>query len=200
MESVMTASTEPAFRAVPETEARPATSLWLVIALVVAVLGLAGSLYLSLGLQLKACPLCFYQRTFMMSLVAVLGIGLMSGLGRSGRLGLLAFPLAVAGLGVALFHVYLEMVGKLECPAGLLGLSTVPRQSALVFSLLAVLLLSDVRVNPEASRRWPTQIAGVLLGGVLAWFSCISNPPMPPPPIMPYQAPPDVCRPPYQPQ
>jgi disulfide bond formation protein DsbB len=171
-----------------------------VIALVVAVLGLAGSLYLSLGLQLKACPLCFYQRTFMMSLVAVLGIGLMSDLGRSGRLGLLAFPLAVAGLGVALFHVYLEMVGRLECPMGVLAFGTAPRQSAMVFSLLAVLLLADVRANPEARRRWPLQLGSVLLGGVLAYFSCISNPPSQRPAPEVYLKPPDICRPPLAPQ
>src|SRR5438093_13276732 len=81
-------------------------------ALAVAVAGLAGSLFLSLGMNLKACPLCFYQRTFMMSLVAVLGVGLLAGAARPGRLALLALPLAVAGLGVALFHVSLELRGN----------------------------------------------------------------------------------------
>src|SRR5262245_57474276 len=88
--------------------------------LVVAVAGLAGSLLLSLGLNLKACPLCFYQRTFVMSLVAMLGLGLAARAARPARLLLLALPLAVAGLGVALFHVRLEWAGKLECPDGLL--------------------------------------------------------------------------------
>src|SRR5437588_24591 len=73
-------------------------------ALAVAVLGTVGSLLLSLGLGLKACPLCFYQRTFMMSVMAVLGMGLVLGSERPGRLCLLALPLAVAGLGVAMFH------------------------------------------------------------------------------------------------
>ncbi len=77
-------------------------------ALVVAVAGLSGSLFLSLGMHLKACPLCFYQRTFMMSLAAVLGMGLLLGVA---RLGLLTLPLAVAGLGIALLHVSLEIGG-----------------------------------------------------------------------------------------
>src|SRR5436190_1735483 len=106
----------------------PAPSLLIWAALLVALAGLAGSLFLSLGMNLKACPLCFYQRTFAMSVVAVLGMGLFTG-GRSGRLGLLTLPLAVAGLGVAVFHVYLETAGKLECPQGLLGWGSAPRQS-----------------------------------------------------------------------
>jgi disulfide bond formation protein DsbB len=70
--------------------------------LAAALVALAGSLYLSLGMGLKACPLCFYQRAFAMSLVAVLGMGVLTGAGQSGRLGLLSVPLAAAGLGVAL--------------------------------------------------------------------------------------------------
>jgi disulfide bond formation protein DsbB len=34
---------------------------------------------------LKACPLCFYQRTFLMGLVAVLGMGLLARAARPGR-------------------------------------------------------------------------------------------------------------------
>jgi len=171
--------------------------LW--VALFVALAGLAGSLALSLGLGLKACPLCFYQRTFMMSLVAVLGIGLVA---RSERatLGILALPLAVAGLGVALFHVSLEMGDKLECPAGLFGLGTAPQQSLVLFALLFILLIADTVLN----RRWSVQqgagtIAGLVLGGLLAVASSISNPPMPPPPKEPYTKTPDICRPPFRP-
>jgi hypothetical protein len=40
-------------------------------------------------------------------------------------------PLAVAGLGVALFHEYLELTGKLECPSGVMGVGTAPRAIAL---------------------------------------------------------------------
>src|ERR1700736_6488930 len=70
-------------------------------ALLVALLALAGSLWLSIGMKLKACPLCFYQRTFVMGVVAVLGIGLLTGQRYRAVLNLLALPMAVAGFGVA---------------------------------------------------------------------------------------------------
>src|SRR3954471_1187479 len=93
---------------------KPSAGCW--AALVVALAGLAGSLYLSLAMGLRACPLCFYQRTFVMSVGAVLALGLLGAAARPGRLALLALPLAIAGLTVALFHVSLELRHKLECP------------------------------------------------------------------------------------
>lgn len=64
------------------TAVRGEPRVWVWCAFVVATIALAGSLLLSLVLGLKACPLCFYQRTFIMSLVGVLGIGLLTGAGR----------------------------------------------------------------------------------------------------------------------
>jgi disulfide bond formation protein DsbB len=147
-------------------------------------------------MHLKACPLCFYQRTFMMSLVAVLGMGLLAGATGPGRLSLLTLPLAFAGLGVAAFHVWLEASERLECPRGLLGLGTAPKQSLAVFAVLAGLLLLDaLRLGPGA---WTLAIAAVLLGAALAVGSCTSNPPMPEPPPKPYPGEPEICRPPFR--
>jgi disulfide bond formation protein DsbB len=160
-------------------------------ALVVAIAALAGSLFLSMGMGLRACPLCFYQRTFVMSLVAVLGMGLATRTAPS-TLALLSLPLAVAGLGVALFHVSLEVTDKLECPAGVLGLGTAPQQSLSVYIVLCVLLtLAVPRTN-----RWSAGAAAVL-GILLAAASCTSNPPMPAAPTAPYKSPPEICRPPF---
>ena len=172
--------------------------IWAAFALALA--GLAGSLFLSLGMNLKACPLCFYQRTFAMSLVAVLGMGLLTGV-RPNHLGLLALPLAVAGLGVALFHVRLEITGKLECPRGVLGLGTAPKQSLAVFAVLFLLLLGGVLSGEPAGRgKWAALFGGVVLGALLAVASCTSNPPPPAPPKAPYADPhPEICRPPYRP-
>lgn len=167
-------------------------------ALVVAVSALAGSLALSLGLGLKACPLCFYQRTFAMSLVAVLGMGLSARAARPGRLALLALPLAVAGLGVALLHVSLEVRGKLECPAGVAGLGTAPQQSLAVFVVLTGLLTAGA-VRGADVRSLAALAGALVLGVLLAIASCIANPPAPPPPARAYPSPPDVCRPPFQP-
>jgi disulfide bond formation protein DsbB len=197
----MTMSGSPDASAIEAAPARPGTAVaspWLCGALLVAVLALGGSLFLSLGMGLKACPLCFYQRTFAMSLVAVLGMGIAAGVARGGRLGLLTVPLAVAGLGVAVFHVYLEAAGKLECPVGLLGWGTPPKQSLALFALLTIFLLADVVTGgASAAGRWPALPAGLVLGVLLALGACTSNPPMPEPPKAPYPKPPDVCRPPY---
>jgi hypothetical protein len=149
-------------------------------------------------MDLKPCPLCYYQRTFAMALVGVLGMGLVTGAGQAGRLSLVALPVAVAGLGVALFHVWLEATGKLECPQGVLGWGTAPQQSLAAFGLTAALLVgAAVRGPAPWPGRWPAVIGGVVLGGLLALAACTSNPPMPVPPEKPYpKKPPDICRPP----
>src|SRR5947209_14635756 len=121
----------------PSQAANSGALTWL--ACLVALAASVGSVYLSVGLGLNACPLCFYQRTFAFAAFGVLLVGLLIGAQRSG-LSLLALPLSVGGLGVAVFHVFLELNGTLECPAGLFGLGTVPQQSLLAFVLLTGLL------------------------------------------------------------
>src|SRR5438876_9357133 len=112
-----------------EKSSSPATSACTWTAFAAAVVTVAGSLALTLVDNKQACPLCFYQRTFALCLVAVLGQGLLSGAIPSGRLAVLALPLAIGGLGVAAFHVSLEARGILECPAGLFDVLTAPKQS-----------------------------------------------------------------------
>ena len=197
--------------------------------LLVALVALGGSLWLSIGMKLKACPLCFYQRTFVMGVVAVLGIGVLTGQRHRAVLNLLALPLAVAGLGVAAFHVYLELTGKLECPAGVLGIGTAPQQSFVVLAFLLALIIAGVVRSgtlgeahlppaslpqpPAAERacragcgrpggqaRLATAGAAVVLGLLLAWGAVASSPPMPPTPPQAYTTPLDICRPPFHPQ
>jgi hypothetical protein len=48
----------------PAPQPNPASSVVTWLALVAALVVSAGSLWLSLGMNLVACPLCFYQRTF----------------------------------------------------------------------------------------------------------------------------------------
>jgi disulfide bond formation protein DsbB len=180
----------------PQALREPSPLLWAALALTVAAGGLVGSLLLSLGMNLKACPLCFYQRTFMMSLVALLGMGLLASVPRPGLLSLLALPLAVAGLGVASFHVWLEASGRLECPQGVLGLGTAPQQSLAVFAVLAGLLLFDALRWGVGARALP--VVAVLLGAALTVASCTSNPPVQRPDPKVYDQPPDGCRPPLQ--
>lgn len=167
--------------------------LWACAALALAVVGTLGSLSLSIGLGLKACPLCFYQRTFVMAVLAVLIVGLLVDRSQSDFLCLLCLPLAVGGLGVAAFHEYLVIAGKLECPNGLFGIGTAPLQSLILLVALAVC------VGLGTERRIAAAAGGSALGLALAWACLASSPPMPPAPTKPYDQPPDVCRPPYRP-
>src|SRR4051812_471186 len=114
------------------------------VALLLALGASAGSLYLSLGLQLKPCPLCYYQRSYALATFALLATGLAAGMGSTLPLSLLALPISLAGLVVAGFHVWLELNGKLECPGGILAnLGTAPKQSLAVFLCLTVVLAVD---------------------------------------------------------
>src|SRR5437762_5605329 len=106
----------------PPTNA--ASSTWTWLAALVALVALAGSLYLSIGMGLKACPLCFYQRTFVMGVVAVLCLGLLLPGVRTSVLNVLALPLAVGGLAIAGWHTYLEAGGFLECPDGVFAIGS----------------------------------------------------------------------------
>ncbi len=169
-------------------QAGVAASGWTWAALLLSLVALAGSLWLSIGMKLKACPFCFYQRTFVMSVVAVLVIGLLTGQRHRAVLNRLALPLVVAALGVAGFHVYLEVTGKLECPAGVLGLGTAPQQSLAALS------------RQVGEQHLAAVGAGVVLGLLLAWAAVASSPPMPPAPTQAYTTPLDICRPPFHPQ
>jgi hypothetical protein len=149
-------------------------------------------------MKLKACPLCFYQRTFVMGVVAVLGIGLLTGQRHRAVLNLLALPLVVGALGVAVFHVYLELAGKLECPAGALGVGTAPQQSLAVLIVLLVSVAVGVVQSPKFGEPHPAAAgAAVVLGLLLAWGAVASSPPMPPAPTQAYTTPLDICRPPF---
>jgi len=182
-------------RPAPVPQAIPAALVWL--PLLVAVMALAGSLWLSLGMHLKACPLCYYQRTFVMGVVAVLGVGLLAGPRHRGALNLLALPLAAAGFAVAVYHVYLEVTGKLECPAGLLGVGTAPQQSLAVLTVLVALVATGAVRGGDVTRSnvAPAVVAAVL-GVALAVAAVTSASPAPPKSYDVF----DMCRPPLRPQ
>jgi disulfide bond formation protein DsbB len=167
----------------------------------VALVALAGSLWLSIGMKLKACPLCFYQRTFVMGVVGVLAVGLLTGQRYRAVLNLLALPLVVAAVGVAAFHVYLEMAGKLECPSGIMGIGTAPQQSlAVLTALLVVVGVGLVWSWQSGEPHLAAAGAAIVLGLLLAWGAVASSPPTPPAPSQPYATPLDMCRPPFLPQ
>src|SRR5687768_3826771 len=104
-------------------------AIWNITSACIALLGAAGSLWLSIGMGLKACPLCFYQRTFLLAIAGILVTGLLTRARGSPLLPGLALPAAVGGFGVACYHVFLELNGTLECPRGIFGWGTAPQQS-----------------------------------------------------------------------
>jgi disulfide bond formation protein DsbB len=171
------------------------SSRWTWAALVVSLIAGVGSLYLSMGMKLQACPLCFYQRAFMLGTFAVLATGLFAGLGRTVSLGLLAFPLAIAGLAIAGTHVNLERTGTLECPIGVLGLGTAPQQSLASFILLALILFIDCAQSNVRSLMTISVAMG--LGFVLAIGCLNSNPPPEDAPKKPHEGSLIKCRRPY---
>lgn len=172
------------------------------IALAVATMGSLGSVYLSIGLGLKACPLCFYQRSFMMAAAVSLLVSFWLDGVRSTRLCIVALPFAVAGLGVAMFHEYLVLSGKLECPPALFGWGDGPLQSLAVFSLLTAVCLVGAFFYRHSSARQgiPSILAATFLGVGVAWACIASAPSLPSTPAQPYdpvRQPFDMCRPPF---
>lgn len=162
----------------PVSAASEEPSLWFWLAMLASLGALAGSLYLSIGLELKACPLCYYQRTFVMGVVAVLIVGLFVKDLRAGAITLLALPLAFGGLGVAGYHEYLVQTGVLECPAGVqfsdqFHLGTAPQQSLAAIGLLTLLLVIDQLRQGGVVGIFATMILGGLLafGGIMSTSS-----------------------------
>jgi disulfide bond formation protein DsbB len=167
------------------------------VALLVALVGSIGSVWLSVGLGLKACPLCFYQRTAVFLALGTLLLGLVAnGTLTRGVAAWLTLPACVLGLGVAAFHVYLETSGALECPKGIAELGTAPMQSlALFVLLLPPVLLSAFRAIDVGVGRLGL---AALLGVVFAYASIKSAPPLPPVPKAAYADALVICRPPFK--
>jgi len=174
-------------------------SVWMSLALPVP-----GEPDLQFGAGLTACPLCFYQRGFALGVTAVLAVGLLTSMRNGPFLSLLALPMVLGGLGVALFHVSLEARGILECPLGVMEMGSVPTQSLAVFVMLTVILGLDARrgccrADAEPSFGKCAGVTALVLGIALAVGSIASAPPLPPKPTKPYDTPLTVCRPPYVP-
>src|SRR5260370_4421927 len=106
----------------PETSTRsasPSFAIWL--ALLAAAAASAGSLWLSLGMGMKACPLCLYQRSCVFAALAVLLLGLALRSQDGSGLAVLALAPSDPGFGVGPFHCYLEYTNVLESPSAVSG-------------------------------------------------------------------------------
>lgn len=111
----------------------------------VALVATAGSLYLSLGLGLIPCELCWYQRILMYPLVVVLGVALLEGRETVYHT---ATPLATVGAAIAAYHSYIQInPGASSCTVGcsavqyeVFGL-TIPNLSLLAFVLVLLVMV-----------------------------------------------------------
>ena len=77
------------------------------LALAVATVATAGSLYYSEVAGYPPCELCWYQRVCMYPLVAVLAVALWRG--HRAQAGWYALPLAVVGLAASVYHYQLQL-------------------------------------------------------------------------------------------
>jgi disulfide bond formation protein DsbB len=126
---------------------------WLLVFLawLTATAGTLGALFFGEVMQLPPCVLCWYQRIAMFPLVLILPAGLFPFDRRVVRYSL---PLALAGLGFAVFHLLLVAglipEGIKPCTQGVpcsqtvavwFGFVTIPLLSAVAFSLIAAFLI-----------------------------------------------------------
>lgn len=129
-------------------------SAWLI-----ATVSTLGALFLGEVMGYTPCVLCWYQRIAMFPLVLVLAAGLFP---LDLRVVRYALPLALAGWGLALFHLALTAGWISEsirpCQQGVpcsdiqvvwLGFVTIPLLSVLSFSLIAGLLLTAYLKGPK---------------------------------------------------
>ena len=176
----------------PESTSRP--SVPTVAALIAAAVSVAGSLYLSLGMKLIACPLCFYQRTFAFAALGILMLGVFTRARDTAYVNLMAFLPTVAGGLIAAFHTYLDGTGRLICPKGISGFASTAQESLASFALILVCLIPGLA---QDVRRKGLSIAAVawsvILGGAFAYGCIVSSPApsMPPPEKRPF-----ICHPP----
>lgn len=163
------------------TSHNPDRTLWCSwAALVSAIASTAGSIYLSLGLGLIACPICYYQRTFAIAVLMILAIGVLSPLRATHHLNVLALAPTVGGMAIAMIHTWLDAVGQQICPQGLFGLGTSAQQSLTSYVMIIVPLIVGIRddIRAEAITRSSTVVA-ILLGGSMAVLCVIASPEVP---------------------
>lgn len=113
------------------------------IALILASVATAGSLYFSLGMGLTPCRLCWYQRILMYPQVIILSVAILER--RAAYRATL--PMAALGSGIAAYHSYLQISGGGFCSFlcstvqfQLFGVFTIPNMSFVAFTGIALTL------------------------------------------------------------
>ncbi len=147
------------------------------IALLVACVATAWSLYFSDGLGLVPCVLCWYQRVLMYPLVLLIAVGIM----RNDRnLPAYVFPLSLFGLGMALYHYLLTKTSWLpvpDCQAGgvpcsiqyfnWLGFINIPFMALAAFAIISIMMGADIlATNSDSAATKPARSQQILSSGV----------------------------------
>ncbi len=122
--------------------------LWLAVGTIIAAAATGGSLWLSFGLGLVPCELCWYQRILMYPLVVILGIATIE---KRPFVYRTAFPFVVGGILLAAYHSWIQYAsvqttcsfGEISCGVVQyrIGGITVPNLSLTAFILISVVLL-----------------------------------------------------------
>jgi disulfide bond formation protein DsbB len=123
----------------------PLFAVWLV-----ALVAMLGSLFFSEVMGLPPCVLCWYQRICMYPLVVISTVGLLT---HDRRAALYAWPLALAGLIVSIYHnlLYYHLIPEsiTPCTAGVsctdrqiewFGFVTIPLLSLTAFTIIVACL------------------------------------------------------------
>ena len=124
--------------------------LWLASGTVVALVATAGSLYLSFGLGLVPCELCWYQRILMYPLVVVLGIAAVETRPNVYRT---VLPLALLGAVVAAYHSYLQLT---TTSCGFQGHCALVQYRVLGLSIPNLALVAFLLVTASTVAAWRT--------------------------------------------
>ena len=123
---------------------------------VVALVAMVGSLYLSDGIGLQPCELCWYQRIAMYPLVVVLGVGFLR---RDGHVWKTGVPLAAIGALISAYHVTIQYQPALEVTTcsgetpcsmrffQLYGFVSIPVMAGSAFLLVILLLALHARLD-----------------------------------------------------
>ena len=136
----------------PDLTAPVSDRAWTVLfgAWLTATLATLGSLFFSEVMRLPPCLLCWYQRILMYPLVVVFTVGLLT---RDLHVARYAWPLAIGGFGVAVYHnlLYYHLIPEsiAPCTTGVsctdrqiewLGFITIPLLSLTAFTLVILSL------------------------------------------------------------
>jgi disulfide bond formation protein DsbB len=133
------------------TPAGPINDLLPYAAWTLALLSVAGSLFFSEVMDLSPCVLCWYQRIAMYPLVLIIGVGIAL---KDSKWKLYALPLALIGLGIAVYHnlIYYGVIPEslTPCTRGVscserqiewLGFITIPLMGLVSFLIVSAIVI-----------------------------------------------------------